>query len=331
MPDIKTQTQAIKWIKENYAPKLRSYSSHVEKMLDKYEGLKEKLQEFSKLAKQFELLDKHLCKVNRFLEIYDKDNWIFNMVPADGRRGRRLEFKPIDVAAYANDMLFKMGQKIILMSATILDSNALCEMLGLDKEDVGFISISSPFPVENRPVLTFPVGKMSAKEIDGTLPKLATAVESIMEQHSNDKGIIHCHTFKIARYLKQNIKSTRVLIHNSENREAVLERHLHSKEPTVLLSPSMTEGVDLPGEVSRFQVLCKVPFPYLGDKLIRKKMNKWKWWYPLQTAKTVVQAVGRSVRSDDDYAVTYILDSNWNNFYFRNKSFFPQSFHECLQ
>ena len=60
-------------------------------------------------------------------------------------------------------------------------------------------------------------------------------------------------------------------------------------------------------------------------------MNKWKWWYPLQTAKTIVQAVGRSVRSDDDHAVTYILDSDWQRFYAMNKSLFPDNFRESLQ
>ena len=150
---------------------------------------------------------------------------------------------------------------------------------------------------------------MSFKEIDQTLPKLAAAVKEILENHPNEKGIIHCHTFKIANYLKKNIRNPRLLIHNSDNREETLRRHLRANKPTVLLSPSMTEGVDLVEDASRFQIICKVPYPYLGDKLVKKRMNKWKWWYPLKTAKTIVQATGRSVRSKDDHAVTYILDS----------------------
>ena len=112
--------------------------------------------------------------------------------------------------------------------------------------------------------------------------------------------------------------------------DEILRKHINSKKPTVLLSPSMTEGVDLKGDISRFQVLCKVPYPYLGDKLIRKKMNKWKWWYPLQTAKTIVQSVGRSVRSKDDHAVTYILDSDWIRFYNKNSKYFPTDFKRSL-
>ena len=60
-------------------------------------------------------------------------------------------------------------------------------------------------------------------------------------------------------------------------------------------------------------------------------MNKWRWWYPLQTAKTIVQAVGRSVRSDEDHAVTYILDSDWSYFFSRNKEFFPKGFKDAIK
>ena len=53
----------------------------------------------------------------------------------------------------------------------------------------------------------------------------------------------------------------------------------------------MSEGVDLKGDLSKFQILCKVPFPYLGDAIVKKRMNKRESWYPLQTAKTIVQSV----------------------------------------
>jgi Rad3-related DNA helicase len=93
----------------------------------------------------------------------------------------------------------------------------------------------------------------------------------------------------------------------------------------------MSEGVDLKNDLSRFQIVCKVPYPYYGDPLIRKRMNKWKWWYPLQTAKLIVQSVGRSVRNMEDHAVTYILDSDWETFFRRNKDMFPEDFKSCLQ
>ena len=330
MPVLNTQAQAIKWVRETYATKLFSHVKHMEKMLEKYIDLKEKLQEFTGLAKQYELLDKHSCKLRRFLELYDKDNWVVNFVAAEGRSGRKIEFKPIDVAPYGESMLFRLGKRAIMMSATILDIDGFCQTLGIERDDVAFLSIPSPFETKNRPIIYCGIGSMSSKNIDNTLPQLAKAVQEILDNHSKEKGIIHCHTFRIANYLKRTIKDKRLITHDSFNRDRVLEKHKKSKTPTVLLSPSMTEGIDLKDDTSRFQIICKIPYPYLGDKLIRKRMNKWKWWYPLQTAKTIVQAAGRSVRNETDSAVTYILDSDWGFFYGKNMSFFPDDFRKCL-
>lgn len=330
MPELKSHSVAVKWVKEIYQPKLSSMFKHMQKTLDRLD-ITSRIDEFTKLARQFELVDKHLCKINRFLQVHEKDNWVFNECAADGRKSRRLEFKPIDVAPFTEQMLFRFGRKVVMMSATILDKDGFCETLGLDRRDVEFLSIDSPFDPKNRPILFFPIGKMAKREIDNSLPKLVEAIEKIMENHKAEKGIIHCHTFKIANYIKKNISSRRLLIHNSDNRDEVLSRHKNSKKPTVLLSPSMTEGVDLAGDISRFQVVCKIPYPYLGDRLISKRMNKWRWWYPLQTAKTIVQSVGRSIRSEDDYAVTYILDSDWDRFYSRNYNLFPNGFRSCMK
>jgi len=328
MPDFSSQKQAINWVEQVYEPRLSNHLKHIEKMLEKYVGLKEKIKEFANIANKFEMLDKHGCKLRRFLSHYSEENWVFNY-EKDGDYAR-LEFKPVDISKFAQEYLLKYGKQVLMMSATILNKDAFCELMGIKKEEASFISIPSPFPKDNRPIIVTSIGKMSSSHIEQTLPKLAVAVEEIINSHKDEKGIIHCHSYKIANYLKKNIKSSRFLIHDSSNRDSILEKHMKSKKPTVLLSPSMTEGVDLKGDMSRFQVLCKVPYPYLGDKLIKKKMNKWKWWYPMQTAKTIVQSVGRSIRNKDDYAVTYILDSDWNYFYRRNSTYLPIDFSSCI-
>jgi len=331
MPDVTTQKQAWKWVTESYAPKLRSHLKQYELLIDKFNLGERMKSEFVALAKQHEMLEGHTAKVEKFIQLYDEENWIFNVAEGEGRAMRKLEFKPIDVSAYAEQMLFKSGKKVLLMSATILNQDGFCQMLGIPKDDCAFISIPSPFPSENHPIFAYPIAKMTAGSIDQDLPKLAHAVSEILKQHPNDKGVIHCHTYRIAKFLKDNVKSNRLLIHGSEDRVQKLQEHISSTRPTVLLSPSMQEGVDLKDDLSRFQIICKVPYPYLGDKIVKKRMHRWPWWYPLQTAKTIVQSVGRSVRSFNDHAVSYILDADWNRFYDKNSNIFPEGFRNSLK
>lgn len=329
-PNLTTYHQVVTWLKETYYPKCATKIEHIEKTLEKFKGLEAKLKEIANLAKEFDLLKSHTQKIQKFLEVQDPDNWVFEEVAAFGQKMRSFSFKPIDISQYTRENLFRMGRRVLMLSATILNKEAFCGLLGLNEDDVAFISIPTPFPVENRPILCFPVGNMGADHIDQTLPKMLKMVKKILDEHPKEKGIIHCHTYKIANYLKSNLRSDRILIHDSTDRDKVLQDHMTSKKPTVLLSPSMTEGVDLKGDASRFQVLCKIPYPSLGDKIVRKRMNKWKWWYPLQTSKTIIQSIGRSVRSSDDYAVTYILDADWERFFSRNQDMFPESFKESI-
>lgn len=330
-PNKTTQFQAVKWIKEVYYPKADRQLAYVEKQLERFgDDFRSKLKEFKSVNRQYELLRGHVGKIEKFLELYNKENWVFELIPSFNKSMRKFSFKPLDVAPYAEDNLFRLGDRVLMMSATILDKDAFCHELGIKPNEASFISIGSPFPKENRPIFTVGVGNMSSKYIDQTLPKMVTAVESILEQHKTEKGVVHCTTYKIANYLKDNIKNKRLLIHTSENRDEILEKHKSSKIPTVILSPSMTEGVDLKDDLSRFQILMKVPFPYFGSPLVKKKSSKYDWWYGYATSKTVVQSVGRSIRNDKDVAVTYILDSAWDWFYNKNERFFSSDFKGCM-
>ena len=328
-PKKKTQYAVFKWIRDEYFPVAQIRLRHFKDQLENL-GLNNRIEEFQGLHKQLEMLSGHVDKITTFLRVYNKDNWLLEVVPPQNRSQEKFSFKPIDVSPFAEQYVTRLGKRVLFMSATILSKEHFCRSMGLPPDETAFISLPSPFPIENRPVLFSPAGSMSAKVIDRTLPQMLKSVKAILDAHPNEKGIIHAHTYKIARYLKDNLKSKRVLIHNSDNRDKVLQKHIRARKPTVLISPSMSEGVDLKGDRARFQILCKVPYPYLGDPLIRKRMHKFSGWYPTQVAKTVMQSIGRSVRSMDDSAITYILDSDWERFYRQNKKFFPKSFKDSI-
>lgn len=318
------------WVKKIYKPTLSKYIDKIKKTLE--DQISNNI-EHSKLlenSKQHDMLDKHICKINRFIQKFDKDNWILNVIETNSKY-KKFEFKPIEISSYCQDLLYKFGNYTLLLSATIIDKNIFCKSIGLDASAISYIRIPSPFSVKNRPVHYLPVGKMSLSHIDKTLPKMLEAILLLLEQHKNEKGVIHCTNYKIANYLQEKLNLPRILTHNSENRDLVLQQHISSLDPTVLLSPSMSEGVNLSDNSSRFQIICKIPFPYLGDKVIQKRNSKDPGWYSFQTVKTIVQSLGRSIRNQNDYAVSYILDEDWDFFYRKNKHLFSEDFIESLQ
>lgn len=329
VPTLKTQQDVVDWIGKQYRTALVKYIKSIEKAIES--NLISGSAGFGDFAKQYDMLDKHICKVNRFLETYNAENWVMNVLKNEDRvknkRGfRKFEFKTIDVSGFSHESLFKFGQYVLLMSATIIDKDIFCRSLGIDAEQCEFISIPSPFPVENRPVHYFPVGKMSADSIMTTLPNMVMVIKELLNAHATDKGIIHGINWKIVNYIRDNIKDPRLLIQDESNRDMILQKHYESSEPTVLVSPSMLEGVDLKDDLSRFQIFCKMPFPYMGDAGVKKRMERDKNWYPYVTVRSIIQAAGRSIRNDKDHAETYILDACWETFYRQNRLLFPDTF-----
>jgi Rad3-related DNA helicase len=315
------------WLVNTCRPRLKeviySESKKVNKSSDSTEALS--------LAKKLEVLKRNYNKIEHFIETYDPNVWVLDSSKTDTRGERVYEFKPIVVGEYCQRMLFSHCDRALILSATILDKNVFCESIGVAQEDVEFLRIPSPFSAKNRPVHYLPVGSMSKAMIDKTLPNMVNIIKMLLEQHKNDKGIIHCVNFRIAEHLYREIGPKRLLTHTSDDREEVIKFHLTSSEPTVLLSPSMMEGVDLADNASRFQILCKIPFPYLGDAAIKKRMERNPSWYNYQTVKSVVQSLGRSVRNETDYATSYILDRDWERFYRNSSSMFPAEFSDALQ
>ena len=142
--------------------------------------------------------------------------------------------------------------------------------------------------------------------------------------------MIHTVSTICKDYLLDNLGDSRLIDHNTQNRTEQLEAFKDSSKPLVLISPSMNEGVDLPGDLCRFQIMYKLPYPDLADKQIRLRANADGDWYEYKTALSLIQTYGRGMRFEDDYCRTYFIDSRIRQFVKDNK-FIPQDFKYLIE
>ncbi len=280
-------------------------------------------------------LDNLLARLELLTYSRDEENVEWVVERTSGSEGQSVTFKPVKVAAFAQELMFRFGERVLMLSATILDPPTYLRSLGIDPSEAEVIAVASDFPPENRPIFPKNTARMTRHYMERDLPKLVHEITELMEAHPDDKGLIHTHTYKIAAYIAKNLPKrylSRLVTHyGADGRDAALEQHLRSRGPTVLLTPSMTEGIDLPGDLSRWQVICKLPYPYLGDPQIARRKAIDPIWYDWRTCLTVVQAYGRSVRSADDFAVTYVLDADFGAFVKRQRTRLPSWFLEAVQ
>jgi len=325
--DLRNKGDAKKWLVDILEPCISKQMKDVQQRLERADLSHART--LQKTAKEYDELDRMLCAIHRLDKHYSDEKWIISI---DSTPSPTISLKPIYAGEFAEKQLYSYGEKTLMMSATILDFKLWCRTAGLKEEDVAYLQLDTPFKEENRPVYYAPVGRMSRQHLHKTINKMAEKIIAIMNEHDDEKGIIHTTSHHVARLISERIKDSRLLLHKQgDNIPKLLKKHAAAKKPTVLISPALTEGIDLSEDLSRFQIIAKLPFKNLGDPIVQARMNSIDGWYACCTARSIMQASGRSVRSEKDRAVTYILDECFYNFLARHGTLFPKSFVNAIR
>jgi len=281
------------------------------------------------LLEQRDQLDGALARLTFFLDAEDRE-WIVRY-PAEPAAA--LSLVPLTVAAMAQSLLADCAEVTVLSSAYLGHREVLAECFGLDAGGVRVFTVGSPFSLEQRPIVYRPVGALSQATRARLEPAVFAEVGAILAAHPDDKGLIHVGSYEMGRRLVHDLaaraprESRRLLwIDSAGGKQPALEHHRASPLPTVLVSPSLREGVDLPDDFLRFQVLTKLPYPDLGDPWTAARQSRDHRWYAVETAKALVQAYGRSCRHADDHGVTYVLDGQFARFLQHYRVLLPEWF-----
>lgn len=221
--------------------------------------------------------------------------------------------------------IFDHADRVLLMSATIIDVKNFAKTLGID--DYTFIDVESTFDATKSPIYIASKYRLNYGNLPRLLPMIAEEANKICKHHHNQKGIIHTQNLEICNQLQKKLIGDRFLFRSEkQNNEDILEKHQNMSEPTVLVSPSLTHGVDLKDDLARFQIIIKLPFLPLANKRIKRLFDQDKEWYENKMLNSLVQACGRATRSAEDYAVTYILDGNITDVIMRCQNKLPKHF-----
>ena len=265
----------------------------------------------------------------------NKNNWLVTNIDRKSKDLiRKITLTPLDISYYFKEIL-DVSNYGLFMSATILNKEYLCKITGLSQDEIKFIRVThSDFPKENRPIHLMNLAWLNSRNILENLPIIAKTVNNIMSIHKNEKGIIHTTSYFQLEYIKNNLNKENLhrLIESGPNTDRIetLQRHSQNTRPTVLISPSFYQGIDLKDDLSRFQIITKVPYPDLSDKKVAALRKKDMNWYLWNTIVRLTQTYGRSIRSQEDHASTYILDSNINYLLRNVNDMFPSWFTEAI-
>jgi Rad3-related DNA helicase len=172
---------------------------------------------------------------------------------------------------------------------------------------------------------------MTDEERDETLPDVARVIVRLLQRHRDEKGLVHAHSYAIAERLADLLDDVgvgaRVRTHGTAVREAALPGWKRSERNDLFVAVTMEGALDLEGDLCRWQVLCKAPYPNTRDSRVARRLEDDRWCWDYRTVLcTVVQACGRVVRSPDDRGATYLADASLLDLFERARSEMPPWF-----
>jgi len=316
------------WLEEHYIPIAEERVDTVKFLMEEGNLDDAKLRQATSLINHVQKLTLTLHGLRT-----EPDNWV-TWKETDPKKGEVINARPLDASPYVK-MLTTSGAVRIYMSAYPGDKEVFCRSIGLEPPHVAWLTLGSTFPVENRPIVMGLIGSMGKKNVDASLPAVLRTCEKIMSKHADEKGIIHCNSYRLGEQIVDHFATSEhaqrmIFPKTAEEREEAFRTHTTSKEPTIIVSPSMTEGFDFSGDLARWQIIAKMPYPYLGDRQIAAKKDLDPAWYDAQTVGTIIQSTGRVVRSETDRGVTYILDADFLFLWDRRMSMFPRWWRDAM-
>lgn len=191
------------------------------------------------------------------------------------------EFKPFSVADDTQSLL-ELGNIRIFLTGTLGSKDKFCEWNNINPEETYYIYEKSPFDVSKRPIYADFVGNMSGSR--GKTPrwknKLALSkLRQLLEKHKDEKGVIHTSSNEQVFWIMSNLRDDRLTFVGGEDRNYVLKDFTKSEENTVLIGASIKDGVDFKGDLCRFQIVFKIPYPQLNEQVKYRKALDPKWFY----------------------------------------------------
>lgn len=286
-------------------------------------NLKEKLP-FIKLQKKLDFVVSNLTK--------DYDNFICEESIEPHRRvpTNCLTIRPKFVTKHICNSFFRIAKNIVLMSGTTFPH--IQKELGFD--DVDYIDIRSPIPIANRVFYSFPELNLAAKNLEKNRYEVYERMEEIIRKlcektHAGENGVILL-PYNLATELQKRLTDERYVHMSKTTKQKVITAFLAGELRGVGVFSGSYEGLDLKDGLSRFTIIPKCPYPNLMDKIVMARKTANPISYALETMTTIIQASGRSTRSEKDWSKTYILDSNFPRLYAMTRKYLPQYFKESV-
>ncbi|WP_297825204.1 helicase C-terminal domain-containing protein [uncultured Methanobrevibacter sp.] len=308
--------------------------STVQVTLDEFENNPSKFSNFDYMEKQ--ILESDMESFSSISMGLSENDLIIDLPENKSIKSNNMdisaEFKPFSVSDDTQKLL-SLGNIRIFLTGTLGSREKFCEWNNINLDETYYIYEKSPFDVSKRPIYTDFAARLSGQRNGAPNWRNKKAIHKIrelLEKHNGQKGVIHTSSNEQAHWIMENLKEYPFMFVGGKDRNATLKEFTESEEPIILIGASIKDGVDFKGDLCRFQIMFKIPYPQLNEQVRYRSSLDPKWFY-YQAVMSLMQAYGRGIRDKDDYCIMYIIDSSFIELFDYNRKFFNEYFIEAVQ
>ena len=220
--------------------------------------------------------------------------------------------------------IFRAISGSILMSGTLPPRDYMVYMLGLGEERTRELRLPLPWANRVRMVAVRGVSSRLVERGARTYRLMAKAIDDLYSRLEWGTGLVVAPSYDMAKALRAYVKSRPIFMEREDTRVEDLVKAARSYERLLVFCVAwgkLVEGIELKldgASAIRLVIIAGLPVPepsVLNRKLVEVLRYKvcsselaWRLVYMVPAAVRVVQAVGRSVRSERDYAMVAMLD-----------------------
>lgn len=338
--NIKNKREEIKREEDNSKLKdlLNDYYKLISRVASSAEDIKTSFGKQEKLTKNdrmvisaCEFIKDHHCKFEDYVAIIFKIGEQY-IIKNSSDNNDSIIFNCLHESYLMSKAFHSHVGKVLYMSATIGDPAAYSDDIAIN--DYKYIKLPVVFDYTNSPIYYVNEYKMSYNEKETSFPRIVEMISAILKMYPNLKGIIQTGSYSFANKLISMLnpqEQKRILLYNdSRDKQEKIDEYKYSTNK-VLIGPSLVEGLSLNDDLCRFLIIMKVPYPSLADKYVARKSQFNPAWYNNTTSISLLQGVGRGVRNNKDWCVTFILDACFYPLYLKTQNMFPQEFTNRIQ
>ena len=235
----------------------------------------------------------------------------------------RLSVSPFDAAPMLRHHLWENTRGAVLTSATLSSCGSMKTMqylLGLPDEKLEIMQLDSPFDM-SRARLCIPRMRSLPDDAVGHTDEVANYIAPCIDQEEGGVLVLFASAKQMREvHGRMGDRQSVILMQGDASIREIVSRHRErireGKRSVIFGLASFAEGIDLPGNLCTRVIIAKIPFPSPDEPIVaahaewleKHGKNAFALLSIPEASIRLAQAVGRLLRTEDDYGEVDILD-----------------------